>query len=167
MNVKDIKKNLLDVVSPLCISMGIKCIHSVSFYKNDFYKKQGWDSADLPNKIKNTLLKIWGWADLGCSYKNITSVSHVKKCCHTCGFSPTECIKAQYNILKNWQHHLWVNFSSVLDTKQKQAASQQNQKGGRFWISQSDNSKTIITLVKDKHHIKGVIIILLILAIKS
>ena len=69
--------------------------------------------------------------------------------------------------LKNWQHHLWVNFSCVLDTKQKQAASQQNQKGGRFWISQSDNSKTIITLVKDKHHIKGVIIILLILAIKS
>ena len=50
-------------------------------------------------------------------------------------------ILTMYDILKNWQHHLWVNFSCVLDTKQKQAASQQNQKGGRFWISQSDNSK--------------------------
>ena len=40
----------------------------VIFYKNDFYKKQAWDSADLLNKIKNTLLK--DWADLGCSYKN-------------------------------------------------------------------------------------------------
>ena len=46
----------------------------VIFYKNDFYKKQGSDSADLLNRIKNTLLKIWGWADLGSSYKKITSV---------------------------------------------------------------------------------------------
>ena len=28
------------------------------FYKNDFYKKQGWDSADLLNRIEKTLLKI-------------------------------------------------------------------------------------------------------------
>ena len=27
-------------------------IHSVSFYKNDFYKKQGWNLSNLLNKIK-------------------------------------------------------------------------------------------------------------------
>ena len=47
--------------------------------------------------------------------------------------------------LKNWQHLLYVYFSCVSEPKQMQATSQQNQKGGRFWMSQSDNSKKIIT----------------------
>ena len=34
--------------------------------------------------------------------------------------------------LKNWQHLLQVHFSCVSEPKQKQATSQQNQKGGRI-----------------------------------